>query len=129
MSLTRRLRRLIRSHLGALRGDSLDDPFEEELEDEDGSSRQASRDPSSTAASEGGSADVPPEVAEAYRALEVPVGSGRETVKNGYRRVMKKYHQDRYQNDPEKREVAGEVSKRLNGAYERVLEYLDASGS
>jgi len=69
---------------------------------------------------------VPPDVAEAYRALEVPVGSGREAVKKGYRRVMKKYHQDRFRDDPDKHEVAGEVSKRLNQAHDRVLEYLDA---
>lgn len=69
--------------------------------------------------------DVPPEVAKAYRALEVPVGSDRDTVKKGYRAMMKKYHQDRFQNDEERREVAGEVSKRLNLAYDRILEYLD----
>lgn len=122
MSLTRRLRRIIRSHLGRLRSD----PFEEGSEPGHSASQEASRERS---AEEEGTGDVPPDVAEAYRALEVPVGSEREAVKKGYRRVMKKYHQDRYQNDPEKREIAGEVSKRLNGAYERVLEYLDASDS
>jgi curved DNA-binding protein CbpA len=68
---------------------------------------------------------VPPKVARAYRALEVPVGSDRATVKAGYRRMMKTYHQDRFDNDPDKRETAGEVSKRLNDAYERVTAYLD----
>ena len=68
---------------------------------------------------------MPPDVAEAYRALEVPVGSDRKTVKKGYRRMMKKYHQDRFQNDEEKREIAGTVSKRLNRAYERVNAHLD----
>lgn len=72
---------------------------------------------------------MPPDVAKAYRALEVPVGSDRETVKKGYRRVMNRYHQDRFQNDDEKRAVAGEVSKRLNLAYDRVIEYLDEHGS
>jgi hypothetical protein len=40
---------------------------------------------------------------------------------------MKRYHQDRFEND-ERRDVAGEVSKRLNLAYDRVLEYLEDTG-
>ena len=53
------------------------------------------------------------------------MGSDARTVKNGYRRVMKKYHQDRFDEDNERRAVAGEVSKRLNRAYETVQDYLD----
>jgi curved DNA-binding protein CbpA len=64
-------------------------------------------------------------VAAAYRALEVPVGSSRAEVKTSYRRLMKTYHQDRFENDPDRRAAAGEVSKRLNRAYERVTDYLD----
>lgn len=82
-----------------------------------------SSDPGSPA--EKSASEIPPDVVDAYRALEVPVGSDRETVKKGYRRVMKQYHQDRFQQDEEKRTVAGEVSKRINLAYERVIEYLD----
>lgn len=82
---------------------------------------------SASATSNTSSSDVPPEVAKAYRALEVPVGSDRETVKKGYRRMMKKYHQDRFENDDEKREIAGTVSKRINKAYQRINEYLDES--
>jgi DnaJ-domain-containing protein 1 len=55
----------------------------------------------------------------------VPVGSDRETVKEGYRRMMNRYHQDRFQSDDEKRAIAGDVSKSLNRAYDRVLEYLE----
>lgn len=112
MSLTRRLQRLVRAQIGSLRGDP--------LEDEEGTDRHVETDSSRTSGSR-----VPAAVAEAYRALEVPVGSDRETVKKGYRRVMKAYHQDRFDRDDDKREVAGEVSKRLNLAYERILEYLD----
>jgi hypothetical protein len=38
---------------------------------------------------------------------------------------MKAYHQDRFDEDPERREIAGEVSQRLNAAYETVTTYLD----
>lgn len=122
MSLTRRFRRIVRAQLGALRGSSLeeatepsyDDPIDEEPE------------PSGAASSsEPTTPDVPPEVAEAYRALEVPVDSDRDTVKTAYRRLMKRYHQDRFQQDDERRETAGEVSKQLNVAYDRILKYLD----
>ncbi len=124
MSLTRRLRRLIQAELGRLRDDPLDDEATGAQPDAE------ARSPDDASASkEAESPDVPPDVAEAYRALEVPVGSGREAVKKGYRRVMKKYHQDRFQNDPDKYEVAGEVSKRLNQARDRVLDYLDAEDS
>jgi DnaJ-domain-containing protein 1 len=122
MSLTRRLRRIVRAHLGSLRSEPFDEPEPiGDGEDEFASSPEASSEDERTS--------VPPDVAKAYRALEVPVGSDHETVKKGYRRVMKTYHQDRFQDDEEKREIAGTVSKRLNKAYERVTEYLDASSS
>jgi DnaJ-domain-containing protein 1 len=121
MSLTRRLQRILRAHLGDLRRDPSDDSAEPDLRGEALSSEEASPTNSDP--------DVPLDVAKAYRALEVPVGSGREAVKKGYRRVMKKYHQDRFRDDPDKYEVAGEVSKRLNEAHDRVLEYLDAQGA
>ncbi len=124
MSLSRRLRRLIRAELGRFRGDPLEDEEGEEAPDAEAA---PSTDPA--ASSDVPPSDVPPDVAEAYQALEVPVGSGREAVKQGYRRVMKKYHQDYFRDDPDKHEVAGEVSKRLNEAHDRVLEYLDAQGA
>jgi DnaJ-domain-containing protein 1 len=131
MSLTRRLRRLLRAQIESLRKeDPLDDPLDPSLGSRSTASSGAS-DGGSTAAdasaSEGASSEVPTDVAKAYRALEVPVGSDHETVKKGYRRMMKKYHQDRFQNDDEKREIAGTVSKRINQAYERITEYLDES--
>lgn len=118
MSIGRRLSRIVRSHLGSLRGE----PFDEErdsLQDEDLEGEDALEErPKET---------VPPEVAEAYKALEVPVGSDVDTVKQGYRRMMKRYHQDRFDNDEEKRDIAGTVSTKLNAAYERLLEYLGES--
>lgn len=121
MSLTRRLQRIVRAHLGSLR----EDPFEASEEGSLGDDAISSERGRSGAPE----AQVPPDVAEAYRALEVPVGSDWETVKKGYRRVMKQYHQDRFHNDEEKREIAGTVSKRLNRAYQRIKDYLDDASS
>ena len=122
MSLTRRLRRIARAQIGDLWSHTTDrDDRPEASADE--------LNPNATdTASKDGSTDtpaVPDDVARAYRALEVPVGSDRETVKKGYRRVMKAYHQDRFDEDPERREIAGEVSQRLNAAYETVTTYLN----
>lgn len=122
MGLTRRLRRIARAQIGDLWSRSTDRDDRPEAWADD-------LNPSATdTASTDGSTDtpaVPDDVARAYRALEVPVGSDRETVKKGYRRVMKAYHQDRFDEDPERREIAGEVSQRLNAAYETVTTYLD----
>lgn len=120
MSIPRRLQRLVRAYLGSLGWESDDDrsPRNREAKTGTTSSTGTSR-PNDT------DPDVPPDIVKAYRALEVPVGSSRETVKRGYRQMMKKYHQDRFEKDEEKRAVAGEVSKRLNLAYERVTRYLD----
>ena len=120
MSLTRRLRRIVRAHWGALRRE---EGTGERLSPDDFARGAPSEE---TSSAETSSAEtVPPEVAAAYRALEVPVGSSRAEVKTSYRRLMKKYHQDRFENDPDRRATAGEVSKRLNRAYERVTDYLD----
>ena len=129
MGLVRRLRRLARAHIADFRADLRADVLGESdpslREEEQTIGADASRARTSTTAS-ASSAEVPPPVARAYAALEVPVGSGRKAVKAGYRRVMKKYHQDRFDEDPERRAVAGEVSKRLNRAYQTVSDYLDA---
>lgn len=123
MSLSRRLRRIVRAHLGSLRGDPDARPADPSVREEDEhASTAASTEPDSARS---GAPDVPTDVAKAYRALEVPVGSDRDTVKSAYRDLMKKYHQDRFQQDEEKREMAGTVSKRLNKAHDRILEYLE----
>jgi len=123
MSLTRRLRRIARAQIGDLWSHPTDRDDQPEAWADD-----LDLDAAGTAAKDGSMTDppaVPDDVARAYRALEVPVGSDRETVKNGYRRVMKAYHQDRFDEDPERREIAGEVSQRLNAAYDTVTTYLD----
>ncbi len=125
MSLARRLRRIIRANIGAMGDDPVAPHVDPSFASERPDPTAADEAPSSGTASASSTPDVPPEVAKAYRALEVPVGSDRETVKQGYREMMKKYHQDRFQDDEEKREIAGTVSKRLNKAHDRILEYLD----
>jgi hypothetical protein len=54
--------------------------------------------------------------AQYYRMLELPNGAPLYNVKASYKRLMKKYHPDRFQND-DQRATATELVKRLNEAY------------
>jgi DnaJ-domain-containing protein 1 len=58
-----------------------------------------------------------------YANLEVPYGADMKTVKKSYRRLMQKYHPDRYANDPEMEELATELSQELSQAYKAVQAY------
>ena len=54
---------------------------------------------------------------EYYRNLELPYGSPFEAIKKAYRKQMKVYHPDLYHGDPEKFEMAQQVSSQLNESY------------
>lgn len=60
-----------------------------------------------------------------YANLEVPYGADMKTVKKSYRRLMQKYHPDRYANDPEMEELATELSQELSQAYKAVEAYKE----
>ena len=72
-------------------------------------------------------AGVDPTLAAHYRALELPYGADLGSVRAAYKRLMKLYHPDRYQ-DPEKRATATEVVKRLNAAYGELVRHLERQG-
>ncbi len=61
--------------------------------------------------------------AQYYANLEIPSGSDREAVKSAWKRLLKKYHPDLHDADadPEKRKVAGELTRRLTESY-RILD-------
>ncbi|MEH0155800.1 DnaJ domain-containing protein [Limibacter armeniacum] len=54
---------------------------------------------------------------EYYEALELPNGAPYTEIKKAYRKLMKIYHPDLYNNDPEKFKIAQEVSLKINEAY------------
>jgi len=64
-------------------------------------------------------------IREYYANLEVPYGSDLKTVKSSYRRLMRKYHPDRYANDPDMEELATELSQELTQAYQAIESYLE----
>lgn len=63
-----------------------------------------------------------------HRTLEVPVGADVDTIRKSYRRLVAKYHPDKYASDPEKYAAATEVTRKITGAYNGLKAggYLDA---
>lgn len=67
-------------------------------------------------------------IREYYANLEVPYGSDLETVKESYRRLMRRYHPDKYAKDDEMEQLATELSQELTQAYHAIKKWLE-SGS
>jgi hypothetical protein len=70
--------------------------------------------------------EVDSDLAELYADLEVPYGSNRATVRKARNRLLRKYHPDLHSKDPERRKIAGELTLRLNGAYETLRKRLES---
>lgn len=69
-----------------------------------------------------------------YEVLGVSQNATDEEIKAAYRRLVKKYHPDRFANDPEKQAAASEKLKQINAAYDMITKmkqgtYSQASGS
>ena len=54
---------------------------------------------------------------EYYKILELEYGSDFSSIKKAYKRLLKKYHPDLFQNKPEKLKSAQEVTRQINEAY------------
>lgn len=52
-----------------------------------------------------------------FDALEVPYTASFEEIKMSYKKLVKKYHPDKFHNDPQKRQYAETVTQKLNEAY------------
>lgn len=52
-----------------------------------------------------------------YKILEVEYGADFKQIKSAYRKLLKKYHPDMYQNQPEKLKAAQDVTRQINEAY------------
>jgi DnaJ-domain-containing protein 1 len=69
---------------------------------------------------EGGSAGGRPSEAQIegwYRTLEVTAEADFATVRKSYRRLLAKYHPDKYAGDPDKYAAATEVARKITMAY------------
>lgn len=64
-------------------------------------------------------------IAEYYANLEIPLNSDLKTVKSAWKRLVRKYHPDLHDSDPEKVKLAEELTQRLNLAYSELTDYLN----
>jgi len=55
-----------------------------------------------------------------YEVLGVTENATDEEIKAAYRKLVKKYHPDRFANDPQKQAAASEKLKQVNAAYDMV---------
>jgi DnaJ-domain-containing protein 1 len=54
---------------------------------------------------------------EAFKALEVKAGASFEEIKVAYKALIKKYHPDKFHNDPVRYKTALELSQKINKSY------------
>lgn len=59
-----------------------------------------------------------------YANLEVPFDSDLPTVRQAYRKLMRKYHPDNFADDPQQEKMATQLSQELSVAYEAIKNYL-----
>jgi DnaJ-domain-containing protein 1 len=52
-----------------------------------------------------------------YRTLEVPAEADFPTIRKSYRRLLAKYHPDKFAGDPDKYAAATEVARKITMAY------------
>ncbi|MFQ5772058.1 MAG: J domain-containing protein [bacterium] len=69
--------------------------------------------------------DYDPELAGYYANLEVPYGSDLTTVKKSWKRLVRKFHPDLHSTDPKKRQLANDLTRGLNRAYESIVKKLE----
>lgn len=68
---------------------------------------------------------INPTLAEYYANLELPYGASREAVRAARRRLLSRYHPDRFANDPNKARLANDLVQRLNHAHDELLKHLE----
>ncbi len=59
-----------------------------------------------------------------YANLEVPFGADVEDVLKAYKTLILRYHPDKHSQDPEKQRMATEITKKINGSFERIRSRL-----
>ena len=62
-----------------------------------------------------------------YANLEVDPGAPFEEVRRAHRRMIRRYHPDRFGTDPEKQRLATQISQRLNDSFRRIRDFHRAS--
>jgi DnaJ-domain-containing protein 1 len=61
-----------------------------------------------------------------YKALELEPGADLATVRKQYRKLIAKFHPDKFADDPERLKTATDVARKLTEAYNGLSRYLGA---
>jgi DnaJ-domain-containing protein 1 len=59
-----------------------------------------------------------------YANLEVPFGTQLAEVTRAYRKLLKRYHPDKFASDPEKQRLATEITQRINSSFQNIKKTL-----
>lgn len=66
-----------------------------------------------------------PVLAGLYANLELPYGADKEAVRAARRRLLARYHPDRFATDPDKAGVAHDLVRQINHAHDELLKHLE----
>ncbi len=75
-----------------------------------------------------GGAGAPRQVAEDLATFNLAPPSSLDAVRRARNREIRKYHSDRFMNDPEKFETSKQIMQIYNAAYDRLEEYYKTRG-
>ena len=64
-----------------------------------------------------------------YANLEVEFQAPFIEVKKSYKKLLSKYHPDRFANNPKKLKIATEIAKKINQSFTKIREYERKRGS
>lgn len=113
--------------------DRLDDwearVFGEEAQDTGTRDRQSSGGASSNFYSQTEASGYPQQVVQDLATFDLKPPSSLSEVKKARNREMKKFHSDRFVNDPEKFQTSKQIMQIYNAAYERLRKYYESQSS
>lgn len=129
MSLASRVARLVRANLAARfgrAGGARQTPDPADADSYRDAYRETYRDPQPSQASRTDrDPNRDPVLAGLYANLELPYGADQEAVRAARRRLLARYHPDRFATDPERARVAHDLVRQINHAHDELLKYLD----
>ncbi len=63
-----------------------------------------------------------------YEVLGVRRGASKDEIRQAYRELVKKYHPDKFQSNPDMLKLAEEKMKEINEAYDYLMNHVDEAG-
>lgn len=116
MSVLSRLNDILRAQLGSLR------PLPREQDEQQRKVQRAKQEETSV---EPPAPTNDPQLVSLYANLELPYGAPVADIRTARKRLIKRYHPDRYGSDPHKQAVATELIKGINHAHDTLITHLE----